>query len=272
MSISQYIENLIAKLDLPIVTLEARRMLRGKWSFKTALIAVSIGSVLLVTILLLWIADNQTNMLTRFDPEIFSNIIAALLIITKLIILFAVYPVFSSRIIAESRESGAFPMLAITPMKSQNIIMQYFSIGFAHVILVTLLSVPIVVPSIISFMQNGSMSYMSSITPDSIIFNIFVYPIIGALYIAIGLLCSCSCMKATSATTVGSISMVIITWILYEVHYRVFSLAPDVYNGLLRPSIAQSMPLLLTMTLSIGITALLVWITTLRFEYLRGSM
>jgi hypothetical protein len=269
LSISQYVENLIAKLDLPIVTLEVRRMMRGKWSFKTALIAVSIGSALLIAILFLWIADNRSNMLTKFDPEIFSCIVAALLIAAKLVILFSIYPVYSSRIIAENREMGAFPMLAMTPLKSREIILQYFGVGLAHVILITLLSAPIIVPAITSLEHNSSNPF---ITLDSIVFNILVYPIAGALYIAIGLLCSCIFSKATSAGTASTISIVTITWILYKVYSNVFSHAPEKYSGMIHPSIAQFLPTLFILLLGTGITALLISLSSSRFEHMRKSL
>lgn len=268
MSLAEWVENYIAKYDLPIITLETRRILRGKWSFKTTLIIVSIFSAISAFVSFLCIADGQTNTLTNIDTQAWVGITGFLLNAIKICVLFIVLPIYASRVLAEMREAGSFIMLAMVPLRSNTIVMQYAGIAFTVAVLVMLITLPATILSIVAAAQLGRLPF--SITTLSM-WDTLTYPVTGALYISVGILCSCICKKAQSATVASYITIGILTWLISRAKVSLFSDAFLTCSQFVRISVARAVPTLLAMILSAGLAAIAILLSARTFESLRRA-
>ncbi|MEN6357263.1 MAG: hypothetical protein ABFD83_09290 [Armatimonadota bacterium] len=268
MSLAAWVENYIARFDLPIVTLETRRILRGKWSFKSALIVVGLFSGVSVFLSFLCLVDGQTNTLTSLDTQTCVMLMGFVLSVIKLGILFIVLPVYASRVLVEMRETGSFTMLAMIPLKSSSIIMQYACIAFAVAVLVMLITLPATILFVMASAQFGEPPFSM---PLLSIWDILIYPTAAALYVSIGVLCSCLCSKAQSATTATYIMIGVLTWLISKAPMSLFSDAFLTCSQLVQISVARAVPILLTAMLSAGLTAIAMMFSTRAFESLRRA-
>jgi hypothetical protein len=188
--------------------------------------------------------------------------------VIKVCILFVVLPVYASRVLAEMRETGSFTILAMIPLRSSSIIMQYACIAFAVAVLVMLISLPATILFVVASAQFGEPPFSMSLLS---MWDILIYPAAAALYVSIGILCSCLCSKAQSATMASYIIIVALTWMISRAHASLFSDAFLTCSQFVRTDVARAVPTLLTVALSAGLAVCAMWLSTRAFESLRRA-
>ena len=264
MTVSQRIDNFISQYDLPILTLETRRILRGKQQFRGAFIITALCSMLSVPLLFLKIAATRSTIIPYND---WLGLVAALIQGVLLMALFYVFQGIivpqSARSIASERELGSFYGLALTPLSSFSIVAQKTCIYAIESVLIVAIVLPATL--ILHFVvPDWSWATMPCL-------YLAASPIIGVVGASAGVLGSELCANVNTAHSVAGVLVVVSIclpiWLAYTL---ITPQANGLYGGIF-VTWAPIGRLLIGILFMSAFVALFTWLSVLRLEHLRRS-
>ena len=204
MNISQCIDDYVSRLDLPILTLEARRILRGKCGFKGLLIASAALSILVV---FMWFSYDTVfahDVDVRNCLSFITFVCILVILVIKWVLLYLIIPVQASRSVVSERESGTLQMLAATPLSTWSIILQKIGVGVAQAGLIMVLTLPAVLAAYamhadFPLMMAAYAPYSSGVNYLEIL-NALMLPVSALFFASVGVVCSCNASSPAAAT------------------------------------------------------------------------
>jgi len=212
--VEKWLLALADRLDWPVLTLEIRRCARSdRGLYFSPLVAVVITGLFFVGI--------ATGHRRGFGEAILPTVALFLSRVLQFIFLIAVVPSSCSRAISSERESGRFDALAMTSLKSWEIVLQKIALPLLFALAIAVTFVPIDIYGIWS----RDLGWVPLIM--SIVF------VAGSMTVAaIGILSSTLCASSRSASAVTAVLMLLTWFVLFAVLGAVMAVVfvgPDAY-------------------------------------------
>lgn len=195
--------------DYPIITLEWRRMMRGKLRFRVALIAAAAISVLGLFGAFAEAAGSASGTVSRFGAlPLLAAAAIVLLALFQQAVLWLVIPLYTARSIAAQREAGSLHMLAVTPMRSGLVVGQIMAVAMGYALAAAAVSLPSLVAVCVQrrYLQIGALlpPFAGGLAEQ------IAFPMTAAFYASIGILCSCTYGRSQTAVFVTYVGMVVV--------------------------------------------------------------
>ncbi len=266
--------------DYPIITLEWRRMMRGKLRFRLLLTAAAVISGVGLFATFAELASASTGTTSRLGglPEL-GMFASLLLLLIQQAVLWLVIPLYTARSIAAQREAGSLQMIAVTPMRSRFIVGQIMAVAMALALAVAVVSLPALVALDLRSLFHGRMGPFFPVGPGLGMLPLAAggsmgqlwFPLTAAFYASIGLYCSSTCAKAQSAT--------FLTYALIVLLGRIAPSALFIVPFLLRlwgpwfgdPATLVTLAILMRVVYLV-LTVLLVWMAITRLDRIRRGI
>lgn len=184
--------------DYPIITLEWRRMMRGKLRLRLLLLAAGVTSAVGFFGVLSGALGAASGTASRLGSlPVLGYVAVVVLLLIQQAVLWLVIPLYAARSIAAQRETRALQMIAVTPMKSRFIVGQIMAVVLGQALAVAVVSLPALIALHVTQPLGEMGMYMLPFSGG--LMGQIWFPVTAAFYASVGLLCSCSCATLQSA-------------------------------------------------------------------------